>query len=400
MSDSLSENGLSVQSYDELLNFIQSSLNEIYAVDGEEINFDSNTPDAQFTNILAQTGSDVRELIQEVYNSFDPSKCSGVLQDSRYALNYIERQGGTFTIQNIDVTVDKTVTLQGLDDNYNDLNATSYTVSDDIGNLWYLIDTVTLEKGTHSLPFRYQNYGLVQPTIGTITNQVTIVLGVVSVNNSIAPTTLGRNQESDFEFRLRRERSTALRGQNNLDAMEGQLLELDDVVDVRVHNNPSQVTDETGTPPLTIWVIVEGGSSSDIANVIYANSCGLPTKGSITVDVETISGKDFPVSFDRANPVPLYIKFDFKAIVDLSAVDFDAIKETIGQNLTYGLDETAQTARITDIAQDAIVANGAGGYALNVQISTDGINWTNYIPSASLQDKFVVDTTRITINAI
>ena len=38
-------------------------------------------------------------------------------------------------------TTDKTVTLQGLDANYNDLNAASYTVSDNAGNLWYLIDT-------------------------------------------------------------------------------------------------------------------------------------------------------------------------------------------------------------------------------------------------------------------
>jgi copper chaperone CopZ len=252
MVDTLNANGLSVDNYNTLLSNIQSDMNAIYAQDGDNINFDSSTPDGQFVNILAQIGTDVRELDQEVYNSFDPDKCSGVVQDSRYALNFITRKGGSFTVQNIDITTDRTVTLQGLDANYNDLNAASYTVSDNAGNNWYLIDTTTLLAGTTSLPFRSQNLGLVQPTIGTINNQVTKVIGVTSVNNSVAPTTLGENQESDAEFRIRRNRSTATNGQNNYDAMTGQLLELDGVTDVQVHVNNTSSTDTTNTPALRL----------------------------------------------------------------------------------------------------------------------------------------------------
>ena len=115
MADILDGNGLSVDSYNTLLANIQADMNTIYAVDGDNINFGSETPDGQFTNILAQIGSDIREVIQEVYNSFDPDKCTGVVQDSRYSLNYLTRKGGTFTVQNIDITTDRTVTLQGLD---------------------------------------------------------------------------------------------------------------------------------------------------------------------------------------------------------------------------------------------------------------------------------------------
>ena len=219
MADILDENGLQVSNYATLLSEIQNALNGIYATDGNLINFGSETPDGEFTNILAQIGTDIRELIQEVYNSFDPDKCSGVVQDVRYALNYLIREGGTYTIQNIDVTCNQTVTLQGLDASYYDLNASSYTVSDNAGNNWYLIDTSTITAGTHSLAFRSQYMGLVQPTIGTITNQSTIVLGVTNVINSVAPTTLGVEQESDNNFRIRRNRSTAVKGQNNNDAM-------------------------------------------------------------------------------------------------------------------------------------------------------------------------------------
>lgn len=398
MVDTLNANGLSVDNYNTLRDNTQSDMNAIYAQDGDNINFDSSTPDGQFVNILAQIGTDVRELDQEVYNSFDPDKCSGVVQDSRYALNYITRKGGSFTVQNIDITTDRTVTLQGLDADYNDLNAASYTVSDNAGNNWYLIDTTTLLAGTTSLPFRSQNLGLVQPTIGTINNQVTKVIGVTSVNNSVAPTTLGENQESDAEFRIRRNRSTATNGQNNYDAMTGQLLELDGVTDVQVHVNKDSSTDDTGTPAFTVWVIVEGGANSDIANVIYQNSSGLPTRGAVSVDVPSVSGQIFSTSFDRVNPVPLYIQFDLKNTNSDANVSEDTIKEYIAENLTFTMGQPAETSYVTETASAALLQYGTGLYALNVEVSTDGTTWADYIASASLQDKFVADITRITIN--
>lgn len=399
MADFINETGLTVSTYSELLTLIQDSLNATYAKDGDLINFDSSTPDGQFTNILAQIGSDVRELITEVYNSFDSDKCSGVVQDVRYSLNFLTRKGGTFTIQNIDVTANRTVELQGLDGSYNDVNASSYTVSDNAGNNWYLIDTTTITAGTTSLPFRSQNLGLVQPTVGTITNQVTKVLGVTSVINSTAPTTLGENQESDEEFRIRRNRSTAINGQNNYDAMTGQLLALDGITDVYVHVNSDDTTDSTGTPAYTVWVIAEGGANSDIANIIYANSGGLPTRGNVSVDTVTVSGEEVTVNFDRANPVPLYIRFDVQNTSGIN-VDFDTVKSEIVQNLSYSLGAPAETSAITNVASSALLTLGSGLYALNVEVSTDGTTWTDFIASSSLQNKFVVDATRITITEV
>lgn len=399
-NDILDSTGLQLKDYDTILSEIQTGMNEIYAADGDTINFDSETPDGQLTNIYAQAMSDLRETIREVYNSFDPDKCSGVIQDSRYALNYLTRKGATFTIQNIDVTVNQTVTLNGLDGSYADINASSYTVSDNAGNLWYLIDTTTLTIGTTSLPFRSKNYGTFQSTIGTITNQVTIVLGVTGVNNSVAATTLGEEQETDLEFMLRRERSTSTKGQNNLDSMLGQLLEIEAVTDADVWDNYTNVTDETGTPANTVWVIVDGGANTDIADVIYQNASSSNFRGSVSVNVSAVSGQIFPVKFDRPNPIPLYIKFDFKLTVEQEATDPTAIIEYIAENLTYSLNENAETSKPTNIASEAITANGGGGYALNLEISLDGTNWTDFIASASRANKFIVDTTRISVNVI
>lgn len=409
-TEGVTSNGLEVMSYADILNFYQSGLNNIYAPDGDSINFNSETPDGQATNIMAQLGTDVRELAQGVYNSFDPDKCSGSVQDSRYALNYLFRNGGTFTVQNIDVTASRTVDLQGLDGNYNNVNAASYTVSDNAGNLWYLIDSVTVTAGTTSLPFRSQNYGSFQSAIGTITNQVTKVLGVTSVTNSVAPTTLGVEQETDIQFRLRRGRSTAVKGQNNNDAMLGQILDLEGVSDADIFVNiPTNPDYDSNIPDYSIWVIVEGGANSDIANIIYQNSAGLPTFGysnsgvtpaivPVEIDVPSISGQVFNVKFNRANPVPLYIQFDLKVVSTGGVSNIDGIKDYIANNLVYGLNEDAETSKITTIASEAITSIGGGAFALNVEISTDGSTWTDFIASASRMDKFVIDTTRIIIN--
>lgn len=399
MVEGITETGLQLNGYNTLQTDLENDLNTIYAP-GDTINFGSETPDGQFVNIITQMGTDIRELLQEVYNSFDPDKCSGVVQDSRYALNYITRNGGTFTIQNIDITANQAVTLQGLDSNYNETDAAAYTVSDNAGNLWYLIDTTTLQPGTKSLPFRSKNIGLVQPVIGTITTQVTTVLGVVSVNNSVAPTTLGTEQETDAQFRVRRSRSTERKGQNNIDAMLSQLLDLEGVSDATTWVNNTNETDSTGTLGGQVWVIVEGGANSDIADTIYTNSCGRGMRGAVEVEVPAVSGQIFKVKFDRPTPVPLYIKFDFQLTVEQDATDTDGIKSNIAENLTYGLNEDAETSKPTCIAKDAIAANGGGGYALNLQISADGSSWVDYIPSASRANKFVVDATRITINVI
>lgn len=409
MADGLDRNGLSLDTYNSILDFVQSSLNEIYANDGNTINFGSETPDGQFTNILAQISADIRQLAAEVYNSFNPDNCQGSVQDQRYALNYVIRGGGTYTIQNIDITTDRTVSLEGLDANYNSDTSSAYTVSDNAGNQWYLIDSTTLLAGTTSLPFRSQALGLVQPTIGTIQNQVTKVLGVTAVNNSVAPTSLGKDEESDVEFRARRNSSTVIHGQSNADAMLGQLLQIDGVLGARVFVNNTNtantdVTDKVGgIPARTIWVIVDGGGSNDdIGNVIYQNYTGLPTIGNVSATITTTSQQTITLDFDRTNPVPFYIKFDIKNPDSITVTNEmkDSIKQYIVNNLIVTMGEPIETSEITTVASEAVMQFSDALYVLDVQISTDNSNWEDFIANDSWQNKFVADTSRIAIQVV
>ena len=89
MTDSLTAQGLSVKNNATLLTEIQNFIQNTYSPNGEPIDFSSASPDGQFTNILATIGTTHRELLTQVYNATDPTKCIGTQQDSKYQLNYL-----------------------------------------------------------------------------------------------------------------------------------------------------------------------------------------------------------------------------------------------------------------------------------------------------------------------
>lgn len=372
MTDTLNYNGLSTKTNTDLLTEIQQALQDIYSPNGEVIDFSSSSPDGQFSELLAEIGTVHRELLTAVYNATDPSKCDGAQQDSKYQLNYLTRKGGTYTLQNIAITVDKTVTLQGLDGSYNDNTASAYTVSDASGNLWYLVDTATLTIGTSYHEFRAQEMGAVTPTIGTITNMVTIVDGVTSVINNVGYTTLGVEQESNYDFRIRRDRSTGNQSGNNADTIAGQILALDGVNNCITWVNDTNSTDSTGTLPHYIWTIVDGGANTDIADIIYSNKGGCGTRGAVTVPISTISAQTLNINFDRPTIIPLYVKFELYVIGDLGEINQAGIKEYIAENLLYEISEDAETSKVTEVCASAIENDGGGAYALNVELSTGG----------------------------
>lgn len=80
------------------------------AIFGLETNFDSNTPQGQFFNILAQAKMDIEDLLQSIYAQRDPDSSIGEGLDTVCGYNDIFRQNATYTQQNIQITTDRQVT--------------------------------------------------------------------------------------------------------------------------------------------------------------------------------------------------------------------------------------------------------------------------------------------------
>ena len=274
MSDTLDETGLTLQSLTDLVNGLVADLQNIY---GSDINVDPDSPDGQAINIIAQFGIDMREVLQSIYASFDPDQASGTTLDQLVALNGVQRNGGTFTIVPIDITVDRNVSLVGLDSDPTtiDIPAGIYTVKDNAGNQWVLLASVALTAGTSTLDFRAVNMGAVVATVGTITTPVTVVAGVTSVNNSSSVSVQGVDEETDIQLRLRRRKSISNSATGYLDSIEGSLLALNGVTNAVVYENTTDAIDGDGIPPHSIWAIVEGGTDADIGACLDRKSTRL-----------------------------------------------------------------------------------------------------------------------------
>jgi len=398
MANEITSTGLTIESLNTILQNLEDGLKLIY---GNDINVNSNSPDGQLINLIAQTKIDLLELIQQIYNSFDPDKAIGRVLDERVAINNIQRKAGTYTFQEVEITTDRALNLDGLDDEANDPDGVGYTVADDEGNEFVLLDSqIIASAGTYAFTFRAKNLGKVETLPNTITNPVDIILGITNINNPSVATSIGEDEETDVELRLRREKSIALASLGYLDGLLGALLNISDVSDAVVFENITDTTDSDGIPAHSIWAIIEGGANTDIAEVLYTKkSYGSGMKGTVLVEITGENGLVFPARFDRPSPKDLYIRFDLKPTTG-SSFDLDAIKDYIVDNLKYTIGQSSETSEITCVARDGINFEGGGGVPINVEISDNGSTWVDFLNVSTKDEKWVVDKTKITITVI
>lgn len=398
MADIIDESGLTIQTLSETIAELKTGLRGIY---GEDINLDQNSPDGQLVNIFAQGAQDIRELAVQVFNSFDPDSAQGTVLDQRVVINNVVRQGGTFTITPVTFIVDRTVSLQGLDANFADINGSGFTVQDDAGNQFVLIDSGTFTAGTYSRNFRARQLGQVEVAVNTITSQTTVVLGVTSVNNPSAPLEIGQNEENDIQLRVRRARSPALSSNGFLNGLEAAVLSIEGVTDVKAYENVTDTVDADGIPAHGTWLIVEGGANTAIAQAYYAKkSYGSNLRGTVQVPIETPSGGVFTAKFDRPTAEDLHIRFEIKRTLPSAIFNQALIKDYIVANKTYSIGEFAETSSITGIALAAINDSGGGGVPINVEISNNGTTWVDFLEVTTLDRKFTLDDARITITVV
>jgi len=394
----LDSTGLTIDSLNDIITKFEEGYKSIY---GNDIILSSDSPDGQRINIEAQAIRDLLEVIAAIYNSFDLNKANGVDLDRLTAILGIERQGATFTQQQIEITVDRSLTLDGLDELATDIDGTGYTVADDTGNEFILLDTANLTAGTHLLTFRAKELGSITTLPNTITNPVTVVLGVTNINNPSGVLELGKDGELDSTYRIRALLSSAIKSIGFTDGLLANILNISGVTDAKVYENFTNATDVNGIPSHSIWAIVEGGANTDIANSIYLkknSGCGL--KGSITLDIIKNNGETFTAKFDRPQSKNLWIRFDLKATKIGVTFDQSNIKQYIVDNLTFNIGEPAETSKITAIAIEAINNEGGGGVPLNIEISDDNITYVDFLDVTTVDEKWIVDLARITISEI
>lgn len=391
MPNIIDASGIQIQTLAEIISDIingTATVPGLVQIYGSDINTDSNTPDGQLVNIFALSKLDILNFLVEDYNSKDPDQAVGVALDGIAQLCGLARKGGTYTTTPVTVSVSTNLTLDGLD------TSTPFTVADANGNQFNLITTTALTTGDNILEFQAANIGAVQVLQNTLTIPVTIIGGVTAVNNPSLPTTVGVNQETDSQFRIRRQKSVSAPAQGYLASLYGGLNNLTGVNNAAVYENITNVTDGDGIPAHGIWVVMNGGSDSDIANAIYNyRNAGVPMKGGTSVTITQVDGSPFVVQFDRSSEQNLYLQFHLDTI-NGGSFSADAVKAYLAANWVFGIYQEADITTMAELIRQSnpdVVVSSAG-------CSNDNITFDNIVTPTTKDKQFVLTVNHITIS--
>ena len=388
MPNQLTAAGLQIATVTEIVSSLVAGLQAIY---GTDINIESNSPDGQKVNLFAQACIDQLELLMAVFASFDPDSVTGILADKRFALNGITRIAGTYTYTPVLVTVDRNVNLIGLDTD--PTGATVFKASDGV-NQYYLVNSATFTTGSTSASFRAVDLGAVLVSLNTITIISTVTLGVTAINNPVAATSLGTDEETDVQFKIRRIRSFYLPAVGPADAVLAAILNVSGVTDAYVYENATD-SPAGSVPANSLWCIVEGGTDADVAQAIYtkkAPGCGLYGTGASVVITRT-QGNSITITFDRTLTENLYVHFYLTPRIAGTIFDETYIKNTLSYTLQYKLAQMAETNSIISalniIEPEAIITG--------CEVSTNNTDWYEVKDTTSAQYKFVLLSANITV---
>lgn len=390
MPNQVGSNGIVTASQAELLALYTAGFQAIY---GAGVNLGAQTPDGQQIGISIQAILDLEDLITQVYNGFDPDNAIGVVLDQRVAINGIQRLAGTFTVTNITVTTSTSVNLYGLDQTVNPV----YTVADNAGTQWQLQTTqLGVGPGALVLAFQAASPGETLTTPNTITVPVSIVLGVTDINNPSTYTTLGVNEESDANLRIRRQQSVALPSQGYLQGLLAALKNIPGVSYADVIENDTGATDANGVPGHSIWVLVAGtGAPVAIANAIYVKrNAGAGMFGAQSFAVLQVDGTFFTVRWDDVLNENLFIKFTANSINGTTPPNIAAIRNGLP---TLFLPGVGQSVNISTLGAD-VQALDSNTYITSAGFSTTSTgSYTSILAPTSPQYQFVTDAANIII---
>lgn len=340
--DKIDSNGLQLKSYDVILSELETSMKSIY---GDDINVDSDSPDGQMLNIFAQASTDIREVVQRIFDILDIDNATGSNLDRAVALLGITRKGGTRTITPITITTSAACTIKGINQDPDD----PYTVQDNAGNKWNLQNTHYFSGAdSASLTFQAEIIGKQETTPNTITTPVTIVIGVASINNPTVATIVGETEESDFELRTRAKRSVMLASTGFVESLYAALMNLDGMGSVRILENTTDTTDANGTSPHSIHVIVSGSTpnASIAQTILEKRSAGCGMDGDISMTLINADGYPIDIKWSNITAQYLFTFADLSSLDGINQPNYELIKTNLPTTYVPAIGATVTTNQL------------------------------------------------------
>lgn len=251
---------------------------------GEEIT-DAITP--------ANTAEDIQEMLREM-NFLSEVSVTGDFTD-----------GFLVTFEGEDGKIDQPI-LECVEDSLEDGvdPVTVIIVETQVGMPQALVDVEASEVG----PIFAAPY-----TLTEIETPVSGLDRVLNINKEV----IGRYIETDGELRLRRVASLQRAGSSTVEAIRARLLEVQEISEVIIFENVTDLVDVNGLDPHSFEAFVQGGDEQEIADALWLNKpAGIKTMGDITKTVVDSQGVNQTIKFSR--PVELEIFINIRITRDSS----------------------------------------------------------------------------------
>lgn len=299
----LDENGLTIQTLDEIKAEIEQSFRDTF---GDNVNVAPSSVFGQIIGIFAEREAKVQATLAANHSSFDPATAPGVHLDSRAGLTGSVRKTATpSTAAGSAKGTDSTVIPNGA---VVRLLQTG-SLWDVIGGPYTIGDTAA---GEVDVTIQSQETGEIQAlTTGPAGWEIVTTISGWDTFETTADADLGEPTETDAAFRRRREAELLSRG-CDVDAIRANVLAVDGVTLVRVFENRGLITDGDGLPGKAFEVLVEGGDEDEIAQAIFdVRPPGAESHGtSFTVSIENDSGDFVAIKGTRPTEVATWLSID------------------------------------------------------------------------------------------
>lgn len=320
--------GLSATGFDrKTLAIIQGELEAAYkAIFGNDIDTSADSVFGQLIGIHAEREAEVWELLEAVYASMYPDTAEGVQLDNAAALVGVTRLPAEYS--------EVTATLGTAGGSPVVVPAGKRAKVPATGAEFETTEEVTIPGGgTVNVLMRAVVTGPLSAPAGTLTQITTPVSGWDTVTNA-DDAILGRDQETDTEFRTRRAQVLVTSRGGTLEAIKNRLLDVDDVTYVFGRENRTDTTDGNGLPPHSYQFFLEGGTDQDIWDALWAaKPAGIETHGDEAGTVTDSQGETHTLRFQRVTEINMWLIVNLTTNADYPGDGDDLVKAAL---VAYG----------------------------------------------------------------
>lgn len=395
MSFSFSSAGLTIQTYAEVLDDVQS---EFRARISARVATGAASLLGQVQRIVALYHYRDQEKLQQLYQSLDPRLAEGVHLDQRVSDLGLTREPATRAEVLGTITTTDTATIP---------DGTRYSVG---GFVFSSIDGPYSRTGAGTIAGVRLRSELYQPIdvsgLGawTVIDAIANVTGFDDTSQPIA----GRVAETDAELRRRAETERFARASGPLEAIDAGVGLAEGVTYARAYHNVDPTTDPNadGIPYDAVNVVVSGGTDEDVATAIEQYGPAA-TRYFGAVEVTLGSGaRARVVGFDRVTAVPMYIRVTVTTSTSESASDALGTAE-LETAIEAAL--ATYTAASWTIGKDVIPAELLGAVmsagipaidAITVEVGDDGIAWQTTKYPITIRQQATYADARVTVSEI